>query len=209
MMKIERRSLIICAVVGFLGLLSAILGFAAEGKRIKASQVVETSPGVCSYPKSPAYALGITAAFALLFAQITIAVVSGCFCCRRNSFPSTTHWALALVCFIISWFTFVLAFLVFLGGAFLNNQHGEQDAYLSYYHCYVLKPGVFSTASVLALASVALGILYYVTLSSGKLVSNPVGTNQSGIAMGEPQVPPTSHDPFFVPEDTYIRRQFT
>jgi len=107
----------------------------------------------------------------------------------------------------------VLAFLVFLGGAFLNNQHGEQDAYLSYYHCYVLKPGVFSTSSVLSLASVALGILYYVILSSAKLVSNPVGgpagTNQSGIAMGQPQIPPTSHDPFFVPEDTYIRRQFT
>ncbi|RVW41696.1 hypothetical protein CK203_024354 [Vitis vinifera] len=31
----ERRSLVLCTFVGFLGLLSAALGFAAEAKRIK------------------------------------------------------------------------------------------------------------------------------------------------------------------------------
>ena len=31
----ERRSLVLCTFVGFLGVLSAVLGFAAEAKRIK------------------------------------------------------------------------------------------------------------------------------------------------------------------------------
>lgn len=211
MMKIDRRSLIICLVVGFLGLVAAVLGFAAEGKRIRASQVNEIQPGICSYPRSPAYALGTSAALALLAAQIVINVASGCICCRRNPYTSTTHWTLALVCFIISWFTFVVAFLLLLGGAALNDQHGAENAYFSYYYCYVVKPGVFAVAAVLCLASVTLGILYYLTISSGKdnPFGNPAAPNQSGIAMGQPQVPPTSHDPVFVHEDTYVRRQFT
>ncbi|KAL2921514.1 Na(+)/H(+) antiporter NhaA 1 [Bienertia sinuspersici] len=93
----------------------------------------------------------------------------------------------------------------------LNDQHGVENEYLSYYYCYVVKPGVFAVAAVLCITSVALGIMYYLTISSGK--DNPFGgptaPNQSGIAMGQAQVPPTSRDPVFVHEDTYARRQFT
>lgn len=211
MMKIEKKTLIICIIVGFLGLVAAVLGFAAEGKRIKASQVNEIQPGICSYPRSPAYGLGITAAVSLLVAQIVINVASGCICCRTNPYTSTSHWTLALFCFIISWFTFVIAFLLLLGGAALNDQHDVENEYFSYYYCYVVKHGVFAVASILCLASVTLGILYYLTISSGKVTSfgGPAAPNQSGIAMGQAQVPPTSHDPVFVHEDTYVRRQFT
>uniref|UniRef100_A0A803L227 Uncharacterized protein n=2 Tax=Chenopodium quinoa TaxID=63459 RepID=A0A803L227_CHEQI len=177
----------------------------------KASQVNEIQPGICAYPRSPAYGLGTSAAVALLAAQVIVNVASGCICCRRNPYTSTTHWTLALICFIISWFTFVVAFLLLLGGAALNDQQGAENAYFSYYYCYVVKPGVFAVAAVLCLASATLGILYYLTISSGKdnLFGNPAAPNQSGIAMGQPQVPPTSHNPVFVHEDTYVRRQFT
>ena len=73
---------------------------------LQASQVREIQPGLCSYPRSPSYALGVTAALSLLVAQIVINVASGCICCRKNPYTSTTHWTLALVCFIISWYTF-------------------------------------------------------------------------------------------------------
>ncbi|KMT16729.1 hypothetical protein BVRB_3g050120 [Beta vulgaris subsp. vulgaris] len=211
MIRLERKSLIICIVVGFLGLLAAVLGFAAEGKRIKASEVSEIQPGLCSYPRSPAYALGIIAALSLLVAHIVINVASGCICCRRNPYTSATHWTLSLVCFIMSWFTFVVAFLLLLGGAALNDQHGVENEYFSYYYCYVVKPGVFAVSAALCLASVTLGIFYYLTISSGKETpfGGPAAPNQTGIAMGQAQVPPTSHDPVFVHEDTYVRRQFT
>ncbi|XP_074320401.1 protein VASCULATURE COMPLEXITY AND CONNECTIVITY [Silene latifolia] len=209
MWRIERKGLVICLLVGFLGLISVVLGFAAEGTRIKVSQVNETSPGVCSYPRSPAYGLGITSALSLLIAQIIINFASGCICCRRNPYTSTTHWTLALVCFIVSWFTFVVAFLLLLGGAALNDQHEAENVYLGYYYCYVVKPGVFAMASVLSLASVTLSILYFLTISSSKSVGSPSLPNEGGVAMGQAQIPPTSHDPVFVHEDTYIRRQFT
>ncbi|KAL1547343.1 protein MODIFYING WALL LIGNIN-1-like [Salvia divinorum] len=210
----ERRVIIVCCVVGFLGLLSAATGFAAEAKRIKGSQVMFPSASTCVYPRSPALVLGLTAAVSLMIAQIIINVSTGCICCWRVSHQSSSSWTTALVCFVVSWFTFVVAFLLLLTGAALNNQHGEESLYFDNYYCYVVKPGVFAGAAVLSLASVALGICYYLTLTSGKDGNEawgaPVPPGRGGIAMGQPQFPPRDAEapPVFVHEDTYMRRQF-
>lgn len=210
----ERKIVVVCTVVGILGLVAAALGFAAEAKRIKGSQVQFTSPSECVYPRSPALGLGLTAAVALMVAQIIINVSTGCICCRRGHHQSNSNWTLALVCFVVSWFTFVIAFLLLLTGAALNDQHGEENIYFGSYYCYVVKPGVFAGAAVLSLASIGLGILYYLTLTSTKNTNfppwgGPTAPSQAGIVMGQPQFPPpqTSQDPVFVHEDTYIRRQ--
>ncbi|KAK4433202.1 hypothetical protein Salat_1082400 [Sesamum alatum] len=228
----ERKVMIVCSVVGFLGLLSAVTGFAAEAKRIKGDQVQFPSPSECIYPRSPALGLGLTAAVALMIAQIIINVATGCVCCRKGPHQSNSNWTLALVCFIVSWFTFVIAFLLLLTGAALNDQHGEENLYFGNYYCYVVKPGVFAGAAVLSLASVILGIIYYLTLTQEKNRNNLLWAAsvppQSGIAMGQPQFPPpppqntqsqpqfppppppqNAQGPVFVHEDTYMRRQFT
>ncbi|XP_059624982.1 protein VASCULATURE COMPLEXITY AND CONNECTIVITY-like [Cornus florida] len=210
----EKKFLVVCTVVGFLGLLSAALGFAAEAKRIKSSQVKFTSPSVCVYPRSPALALGLTAALALVIAQIVVNVASGCVCCRKGPHPSNSNWTLVLVCFVVSWFTFVISFLLLLTGAVLNDQRGEENIYFGYYSCYVVKPGVFAGAAVLSLASVVTGIIYYLSLTKSKIRNDPWGglaaPSQSSIAMAQPQFPSqNTQDPVFVHEDTYIRRQFT
>ncbi|XP_073130976.1 protein VASCULATURE COMPLEXITY AND CONNECTIVITY [Henckelia pumila] len=211
----ERKVLIVCCVVGFLGLLSAATGFAAEAKRIKSSDVSSSRDTECIYPRSPALGLGLTAAVSLMIAQIIINVATGCICCRKGPHQSNSNWTLALVCFVVSWFTFVIAFLLLLTGAALNQQRGEQNMYFGNYYCYVVKPGVFAGAAVLSLASIFLGIVYYLTLTSEKnrsgpwVVSAPPG--QGGIAMGQPQFPPPQQNaqgPVFVHEDTYTRRQF-
>ncbi|XP_031093794.1 protein MODIFYING WALL LIGNIN-1 [Ipomoea triloba] len=208
----ERNVLLICSVVGFLGILSAVTGFAAEATRIKGSQVEFTSPSECVYPRSPALGLGLTAAVALMVAQIVVNVATGCICCRKGPHQSNSNWTLALVCFVVSWFTFVIAFLLLLTGAALNEQHGEENMYFGNYYCYVVKPGVFAGAAVLSLASVSLGMVYYLTLISAKNTNDPwcppAPSSQGGIAMGQPQFPPqTTQDPVFVHEDTYMRRQ--
>ncbi|OIT27301.1 PREDICTED: uncharacterized protein LOC109214125 [Nicotiana attenuata] len=204
----ERKVLVICGVVGFLGLLSAVTGFAAEATRIKGSQVQFPSPSECVYPRSPALGLGLAAAVALMVAQIIVNVASGCVCCRQ--YQSGSNQSLALLCFVVSWFTFVIAFLLLLTGAALNDQHGEESLYFGNYYCYVVKPGVFAGAAVLSLASVALGIIYYISLVSAKNINDPWHPpvpSQGGIAMGHPQIPPqTSQEPVFVHEDTYMRR---
>ncbi|KAI3457884.1 hypothetical protein Pfo_014547 [Paulownia fortunei] len=210
----ERKVIIVCCVVGLLGLLSAATGFAAEAKRIKGNQVQFPSPSECIYPRSPALGLGLTAAITLMIAQIIINVATGCTCCRQGPHQSNSNWTLALVCFVVSWFTFVIAFLLLLTGAALNDQHGEEDFNFGNYYCFVVKPGVFAGAAVLSLASVILGIFYYLTLTSDKNSNDPwvasVPPIQGGIAMGQPQFPPQNPQGLvFVHEDTYRRRQFT
>ncbi|KDP21796.1 hypothetical protein JCGZ_00583 [Jatropha curcas] len=211
----ERRALFLCSAVGFLGLLSAATGFAAEGTRIKGSEVQFTSATQCTYPRSPAMALGLTSAVALMIAQVIINVATGCICCKRSPQPSNSNWTIALVCFVVSWFTFVIAFLLLLTGAALNDQHGEESMYFGNYYCYVVKPGVFAGGAVLSFASITLGILYYLTLNSSKSINstwgNPPVSSSTGIAMGQPQNTSQggTQDPIFVHEDTYMRRQFT
>ncbi|KAL8551223.1 hypothetical protein ACS0TY_000346 [Phlomoides rotata] len=208
----ERRVVIVCCVVGFLGLLSAATGFAAEAKRIKSNQVKFPSPGECVYPRSPALVLGLTAAVFLMIAQLIINVATGCLCCYKGPHRSNSKWTLALICFVVSWFTFIIAFLLLLTGAALNEQHGEESLYMGNYYCYVVKQGVFAAASVLSLACVALGIFYYLSLTLQKSGSDTlvmsVPPSQGGIAMGQPQFPTqTAQAPVFVHEDTYMRRQ--
>ncbi|CAJ2642361.1 uncharacterized protein LOC123917763 [Trifolium pratense] len=210
----ERKVMIVCCVVAFLGLLSAATSFAAEATRIKGNQIQFISPNQCKYPRSPALPLGFTAAMSLMISQIVINISTGCICCRKSLRIPDANWSVALVCFVLSWFTYVIAFLLLLTGAALNDQRGEENVYLGTYYCYVVKPGVFAGGAILSLASVAFGIVYYVTLMEGKKASNPFDEssypNQGTIAMGQPQIPAqTSHDPVFVHEDTYIRRQFT
>ncbi|XP_020243662.1 uncharacterized protein LOC109821907 isoform X2 [Asparagus officinalis] len=146
-----------------------------------------------------------------MIAQVIINTVAGCICCKRNSRPSDRNWSVALVSFAVSWITFIIAFLLLLSGAALNDQKDEQNMYLGDY-CYIVKPGVFSGGAVLSLASVALGIIYYVALSSSKNTAGPQpwGTQpqNQGIALGQPQIPPRSEQPVFVHEDTYNRQQF-
>ncbi|XP_028080260.1 uncharacterized protein LOC114281870 isoform X1 [Camellia sinensis] len=234
--RMERKVIVVCLVVGFLGLLCAVTGFAAEATRIKGSQVQSDSSSTCNYPSSPAFGLGLTAALALMVAQIIINVTTGCICCRRGPHQSNSNWTVALICFVVSWFTFVIAFLLLLTGAALNDQHGEETMYFGNYYCYVVKPGVFAGAAVLSLASVILGIAYYLALNSVKDSNDSSWggppPNQSGIAMGQPHPPPNAQafppptaqayppptaqaypppntqTPVFVHEDTYMRRQF-
>ncbi|KAK1261339.1 hypothetical protein QJS04_geneDACA008924 [Acorus gramineus] len=205
----EKKVVMVCVIVGFLGLLSAALGFAAETKRVKVSDVQLINPRTCIYPRNTALPLGITAAVALLMAQAITNTVAGCICCRRHPRPSGSNWMIGLICFIVSWITFIIAFLLLLMGAALNDRNGEENMSFGNY-CYVVKPGVFAGAAVLSLASVALGIIYYVALSSMKETQQQAWgpQNNPGIVMGQPQFPPSNTQPVFVHEDVYKRQQF-
>ena len=96
-------------------------------------------------------------------------------------------------------------------GAALN---GQETMYFGNYYCYVVKPGVFAGAAILSLASVVLGLVYYLALNPVKNINASWGgaapSNQGSIAMGQAQFPPPNMQaPVFVHEDTYMRRQFT
>ncbi|KAK6936572.1 DESIGUAL/Modifying wall lignin-1/2 [Dillenia turbinata] len=204
---------VLCGLVGFLGFLTAVLAFIAEGTQFKSSQVVYVSETECIFPssESPASTLGLAAALTLLLAQIIVSVAARCFCCYRGPYPSNSTWILALISFIVSWVAFAIAFLILLTAAALNTRTD------TYYYCHAVRAGVFSVAGVLSIVTVALGIFYYLAPSPRKNESsswaNPAIPTQGGIAMAQPQFPQpsaqTTQGPVFVHEDTYVRRQYT
>nr|POF20466.1 hypothetical protein CFP56_63883 [Quercus suber] len=188
----ERRVVVICAVVGILGLSSVILGFVAEATKIKMSQVTFNGFN-CVRPQSPATALGLVAVLAIILAQIIISVATGCICCccKRGSHPNRSNWIKAQICFVFSCFkelfenyhqhakeliTVVIAAVVLLLASSYNS-------YNSTVRCYVTKPGVFAAGAILCLASVVLGLASYIL----SLQKNSNNLFQGDIAMAQPQ----------------------
>ncbi|KAB2598881.1 hypothetical protein D8674_042007 [Pyrus ussuriensis x Pyrus communis] len=192
--EMERKMLPVCWAVGLLGMLSAAAGFGAERTRIKRSQVHFDSTTACEYPDTPAVGLGVTAAVALMLAQIIINVSTGCNCCQRRPQPSISNSTVAQLLIVFSWISFVIAFFLLLAGAALTHRHGVEITYSGSYDCYVVKPGVFAGGALLSFASVVLGIVYYVNLNSAKNSDMSGGgsiPNRGAVAMGQPRIPPT------------------
>ncbi|KAI3925718.1 hypothetical protein MKX01_003277 [Papaver californicum] len=202
----KRRVLLICIGVCFLGVIAAALGFGAESKRIKESEINFYAPGKCTYPRTPAFALGLTAFLVLIVAHAIINASAGCNCCNKLS----SAWV--SFCAVFSWLMFGLASILLLAGSVLNDRHTVDDMY-SVDFCYeVLRPWIFAKGAILGLISVTFGVLYYLTISSIKdtiQMGTPVNVDNHGsILMTQPQVPAQMNlQPVFVPEDTYNRRQ--
>ncbi|MQM18112.1 hypothetical protein Taro_051096 [Colocasia esculenta] len=204
----ERKVLLVCTVVAFLGILSAVLGFAAEATKAKIAtlaliislqdaDVQKIGPAGCIHPRTPAFALGLAAVLALTIAQAIINTVAGCICCKKHHYSSSTNCAIALVSLIISWLTFIFAFLLLLAGAALGDDRGRQWLHIAD-QCSFLESGVLSGGAALSLATVSFGIIYYI-----KTHVEPREAQQNqGIAMGQPQIPQQSTQPVFVHEDT-------
>uniref|UniRef100_A0A2N9IAC5 Uncharacterized protein n=1 Tax=Fagus sylvatica TaxID=28930 RepID=A0A2N9IAC5_FAGSY len=180
----EGRVLVVSIVVGFLGLLSVILGFVAEATRIKVSQLLFDG-FTCVYPNSPATALGIVALLVIITAQIIISVLTGCICCcKRSSKPSGSNFTAAQICFVVSWITAVIAALCLMLASAFNNSQKTTIYADGYYECYVVKPGVFAAGAIFSLVTVVLGVISYI-----------LSNNQGGIATGHPQYPAAGGNP--------------
>ncbi|XBJ18232.1 hypothetical protein VPH35_009446 [Triticum aestivum] len=182
-MKMDQRMIIVSSIIGSLGVLSAILGFSAEGTKLTVWTVYRYR-GVCLYPQNPALGLGVCAAIFLIVGQIIFAVVGGCCgCCKSRAIPSETNQVIGIVCARAKW-----------------NDTGTRYS-SGYGGCYVLKDGIFAGGAVLTLVATALGLTSYIMLSTQPAATAtataaatpPAGG--AGIAMGQPQFPQPSPAP--------------
>ncbi|KAI3792528.1 hypothetical protein L2E82_06410 [Cichorium intybus] len=169
----ERKVVGFCAVAAVLGIISAATGFAGESTRIKISQV-SIQNGLCVYPTSPALALGIIAAMFTIVTRIYMSVLFGSSRCRKiNPNPNP----LSNLFFVLSWVASVVAVVILLTAAVLNNKQSRVNIDPSYgfiTSCYVVKPGIFAAGGVLALLSAVFGIAAYVILPSAtKATTSP------------------------------------
>ncbi|KAF2930933.1 hypothetical protein DAI22_05g172900 [Oryza sativa Japonica Group] len=181
--KMDKTTIIASAVVGSLGLLSAILGFSAEVTKITATDVLVGARGECLYPQNPAAELGVCAAVFLLLVQITVSAVGGCCgCCMSGrSIPSETKRIIGVVCAVMSWL--------------VTTDITAEGKGATMPDCYVVKRGIFAGAAVLALAATAFGITSYVMLRTQADEAPAKKPPLAGVAMGQPQFlpPQASH----------------
>ncbi|KAF0925612.1 hypothetical protein E2562_017196 [Oryza meyeriana var. granulata] len=137
--KMDKTTIIVSSVVGSLGVLSAILGFAAEAAKLNDC--------------ASALGLAVAASIFLMMAQVTVAAVGGCCgCCKSRAIPSETKRIVGVVCAAISWVAAVIAFALFVDGSI-----GAAVA------CVGLV-GEFAGAGVLVLVSTGLGITSFIML---------------------------------------------
>ncbi|EAY98167.1 hypothetical protein OsI_20083 [Oryza sativa Indica Group] len=137
--KMDKTTIIVSSVVGSLGVLSAILGFAAEAAKFSDC--------------ASSLGLAIAATIFLMMAQVTVAAVGGCCgCCKSRAVPSETKRIVGVVCASISWVAAVIAFALFVDGSI-----GAAVA------CVGLV-GEFAGAGVLVLVATGLGITSFIML---------------------------------------------
>ncbi|RLN00763.1 hypothetical protein C2845_PM06G20690 [Panicum miliaceum] len=160
--------IIVSAVVGSLGALSAILGFAAEGEN---ANNPNPSPG-----------LGICAALFLLVAQTTVSAVAAVGYCKFRPVLSETKQTIILVCGVVSCCATtsesLISSVLFLFGA-SQNANGRSSG------------GMYAGATVLTVAATALGITSFIMLRrqpAEDAPNKPAGEQPppAGIATGQP-----------------------
>ncbi|RCV17567.1 hypothetical protein SETIT_3G230200v2 [Setaria italica] len=198
--KMDKTMIIVCSVIGSLGVLSAILGFSAEGTKLTPYTILVYGDE-CIYPQNPALGLGVCAAIFLLVAQVTFSAVGGCCgCCKSRSIPSETKRIVGIVCAVFSWIAAVIAWALLIEGASWNANVVRETAPF----CPYLKDGIFAGAGVLALAATALGVTSSIMLQRQPVAAAAaVGTPNSkrtgeqspppaGVALGQPMFPQPS-----------------
>ncbi|XP_026379413.1 uncharacterized protein LOC113274141 [Papaver somniferum] len=160
----ERR-LSICMIVWFLGITAFALGIAAEFKTIKESDIHFFAPGGCEYPRTPAFALGLTAFVVLFIAHTMIHTSAGCFCCNLRLCSCAVFYA------FMSWSMFALACIRLLEGSMVNDRH---EMYSDV--CYeAFERWIFARGALWSLGSITYGVLFYLSKSSIKDM-NQMGT---------------------------------
>ncbi|CAL5095128.1 unnamed protein product [Urochloa decumbens] len=158
--KMDKTTIILCSLIGSLGVLGAILGFSAEGTKLTPYTILVYGDD-CIYPPNPALGLGVCAAIFLLVSQVTFSAAGGCCgCCTSRSIPSETKRFAGIVCAVFSWIAAVIAWALLIEGASWNASVVRETAPF----CPYLKDGIFAGAGVLTLAATALGVASIIML---------------------------------------------
>ncbi|CAL4915988.1 unnamed protein product [Urochloa decumbens] len=185
---------VVCSVVGFLGLVIVILGVASEAATAQAlvqGEYYYDDGGLnvkCVYRATPALACGIVAALLALTAQVAVTAASLCCgCCRTWELPKEIRHVVGIVLSAVSWIVVIIVMVLFIAGAAMNTDQKRDRT--TDEKCPV-DPGsaLFAAATVFSLVATGLQIASYVLLlATPKAPTKPVATQQPELAMGQPK----------------------
>ncbi|KAJ6841612.1 uncharacterized protein M6B38_305865 [Iris pallida] len=164
-------SIIVLATVFVFDLIAFALAVAAEQRRSTASVVPDSEKNYtyCVYDSDIATGYGVGAFLFLMVSQVLIMVASKCFCCGRSLQPAGSR-ALALLLFLCSWVTFIIAESCLLAGSVENAYHTR---YRTLFiddppSCQTLRKGVFGAAAAFVFFTAILSELYYFSFTKAK-----------------------------------------
>ncbi|RLN40013.1 uncharacterized protein C2845_PM01G47880 [Panicum miliaceum] len=184
---------VLCSVVGFMGLVLVILGVASEAATAQAlvpdELDIDGFDVKCVYRTTPALGCGIVAALLALTAQIAVTTTSLlCGCCRTWELPTATRRIVGIVLSVVSWIIVIIVAALFIAGAAMNT---EQKRQLTADKDCPVDPGsaLFAAATVFSLVATGLQIASYVLLlaPAKEGSTKPLGTQQQPeVAVGQP-----------------------
>ncbi|CAD6213065.1 unnamed protein product [Miscanthus lutarioriparius] len=124
----------------------------------------------CVYRTDAATALGGTALALLLVGQAVAAIASRCFCCGSALRPGGAR-ACALVLFLSSWVTFVIAEACLLAGLLQSAYHtGYRTVFFQNPpDCETVRRGTFGAGAAFALFTCVLTSAYYYYFSKARI----------------------------------------
>nr|CAB3495043.1 unnamed protein product [Digitaria exilis] len=181
---------VVCSVVGFLGLVVVILGVSGEAATSQALVPDATEVNFftgsvnCVYQTTPALACGIVAALLALTAQVAVTAISffrGC--CPTWELPKETRRIVGVALSASSWILVIIVASLFIAGAASNSDDKKRDPSTDG-DCPV-DPGsaMFAAATVLSLVATGLQIAAYVLLATQEGSTKP---QPAEVAMGQP-----------------------
>ncbi|KAI0500933.1 hypothetical protein KFK09_019151 [Dendrobium nobile] len=164
-------SKLVIAIVFIFDIIAFGLAIAAEQRRSKAQVVPDSEKNYtyCVYDSDIATGFGVGALLFLLASQILVMAASKCFCCGPALRPSGSR-SCALILFLISWVTFLIAESCLLAGSVQNAYHTRYRGIFSEDppSCQTLRKGVFGAGAAFVFFTGILTEFYYISYAKSK-----------------------------------------
>ncbi|SPT17681.1 unnamed protein product [Triticum aestivum] len=180
-------SSIIVQVSAFvLNLIAFGLAVAAEQRRNKATVTPDLAKEYDYYVYDSDVATGYgVGALLLTAAQVVVMLASRCFCCGRGLKPGGSR-ACALMLFLFSWLTFLVAAACLLAGSVRNAYHTRYRGIFNGdpLSCETLRKGVFAAGAAFTFFTAILSEFYYISYSQSRDAAGDTPYGGSSIGMG-------------------------
>ncbi|KAJ1702795.1 hypothetical protein LUZ63_002574 [Rhynchospora breviuscula] len=172
--ELLKSRLITCLIVVVFSTAAFSCGLTAEFNKVKVKDM-KVDGSLCSLPRTPAFGLGIAAVVCMSVAQIVGTVVGGAWLCAMdNKFSIRKNW-IALAYLISSWLCYGLAAVMLGTGASMNSGQPYRKGWMDG-DCYLVKNGIFGTASSIAIFA-SIIILGFTTTCLRPQVHQSAGTD--------------------------------
>ncbi|KAG8386293.1 hypothetical protein BUALT_Bualt03G0134000 [Buddleja alternifolia] len=179
-------SKLLMIIVFIFDLIAFALAVAAEQRRSTATskQDTENKYNYCVYDSDIATGYGVGAFLFLMSNQLLIMVASKCFCFGNPLKPGGSR-ACAVLLFIISWVTFLIAEICLLAGSVRNGYHTKYRTRIfeNPPSCETARKGVFAAGAAFVFFTGILSEFYYVSYSNATGSFSPYGGGEAGVGM--------------------------